>query len=157
MAERRYALIGHREPYGEIYVRDNTTNTTLNSAAEVQVVNFTTNGQSFRTTPDYTNSHITIIEGGTYLALAAIAVVNVAAQAQKIHVELSKNNNAATFNNIHADRGLAAGGGDTGSMSLAGLISVSAGDTIELWAHTDTAADRVVLFSDVTLTILKVG
>ncbi len=156
---RRLALINKSgaQAYAEIYTQDNTDNTTLNSGAKVQITDFDTNGLSNRMTPDHTNDHITVVHSGVYKCTVCIAIVNVAAQAQTIEVSAWKNNGATEFANVTAHRTLVGGGGDKGSMSLCGLISLTAGDTIELWANTGTAANRDVLFEDVTFTLMKMG
>lgn len=139
--------------YAEIWVKDNATNTILNSSAKVQITVFDTNGSSKGATPDHTNDHITVNTPGVYLALVSASIINVASQAHEIEVGLWKNNGATEFGNIHGHRNLAGGGGDKGSMSLSGYIGVNAGDTLELWADTDAAGDRVVTFEDISLSI----
>lgn len=143
--------------FGEIYVKDNTDTTTLNSAAKVQITDFANNGESNNMTPDHTNDHITVNKAGKYLITVAIAVFNNAAQSHIINIGLFKNNGDTQFNNVHGHRSLSGGSGDIGSMVASGIIDVAATDTIELWANTDTAADRDVTFEDVTLTAVLVG
>ena len=144
-------------PYGEIYCKDNVAQTTLNSAAKVQVTDFDTNGASNNSTPDHTNDHITITKAGMYLCTISISLVNVAAQAHTIDLLLYKNNGATAFNNVHGHRDMTGGGGDKGSMSLSGIIDLAVNDTIELWADTDAAANRDVIFEDVTMSLVQIG
>jgi len=143
--------------FAEIYVKDNAVATTLNSAAKVQVTIFNTNGASNNMTPDYTNDHITVTKAGMYLCTISCALVNVAAQAHIVELLLYKNNGTTAFNNIHAHRNLSGGGGDKGSISLSGIIDLAVNDTIELWANTDAAANRDVIFEDVTFSLVQIG
>jgi parallel beta-helix repeat protein len=150
--------IGYDGPaYGEIYVQDNASTVTLNSAAKVQVTDFDSNGQSNNLTPDHTNDHITVLYDGIYMCMVSVSVDNDASQAHKIELSVYKNNGATEFPNVHAHRNLSGGSGDQGSITMSGLISLTAGDTIELWADTDSASDRAVTFSDVTLTLTGVN
>ena len=143
--------------YGDMSVKDNATTTTLNSSGKVQVTIFNTDGPSNNATPDHTNDHITIVKAGFYLVIVSISVANNAAQNHDINVGLFKNNGATQFTNIHAHRTLTGGSGDKGSISLSGIIDTAVDDTIEVWTNTDTAADRIVTFGDVTLSIVQVG
>ena len=114
-----------------------------------------TNGESQLSTPDHTNDHIEVDVSGTYMVMVSISAANSAGVGHKIVVDVYKNNGATAFANLHAHRTLAAGT-DTGSMSLSGLIAVDLGDTLELWADTDSAIDRTVIFEDVTFSIRQI-
>ena len=143
--------------FGEIYVQESTVTTTLNSAAKVQITTFDTNGSNKLTTPDHTSDHITLLRSGKYLVTISVAVHNNASQSHELQIELFKNDGATGFENVHAHRGLKGGSGDKGSISMNGIISGTVGDTIELWANTDAEANRSVTFSDVTLSLTRVG
>ncbi len=143
--------------YGEIYAKDNTTQITLNSAAKVQVTIFDTNGESENMTPDHTQDHITVNKRGKYLVTISTAVVNVAAQAHVITLIAYINDGITSFDNLHAHRDLTGGGGDKASISISGIINLAVGDTIELWADTDDAGDRNVIFEDITLSVVLLG
>ena len=144
--------------YGEIWMKDNTDAVTLNSAAEVQIVNFDTNGESNNMTPDHTQDYIEIDIAGIYLVTVSIHVNNNAAQSHVIDVSAFKNNGSKTeIENIHSHRALTGGSGDVGSMSMSGIASCSAGDKFEIWATTDSGDDRSVTFSDITLSIVQIG
>jgi hypothetical protein len=144
--------------FGEIYVKDNAVTTTLNSAAKVQVTVFASNGESNGSiTPDHTNDHITVGVDGKFLVMVSLSFKNNAAQSHLVSIGVFSNNGVTEFPNIHSDRSLTGGSGDVGSVSLSGIISVSLGDTIELWANTDVAADRSVTFEDISLSIIQVG
>lgn len=146
---------GCTKHYGEIYVKDNTDTMTLNSAAKVQVTAFNMTGVSQNgIIPDPTNDHITINQSGAYLITISAAAANAAAQAHVLDLSAWKNDGATEFNNIHAHRSLAGGSGDIGSISLSGIINGTVNDTIEVWADTSAAANRDVIISDITMSIL---
>ena len=142
--------------YGELYVKDNTTETTLNSADKVQVTDFDTNGNSLNCTPDQSNSYITIKLTGKYLITLSIAIVSSAGAAHIISVGIFKNAGVTQYNNVHGHRTMG-NGTDTGSLSLSGIIDVTAGDTIELWANTSSGSNRDVIFQDVNFSLVRLS
>ena len=143
--------------YGDIYTKDNAVATKLNSAANTQITVFTNNGPSKNTTPNHTTDDITIIEAGSYLVTGSVALNNNAAQSHEVRISLFINNGATEIENVHAHRNLSGGSGDKGSISLSGIATFSVGDTAEFWANTDSASDRSVTFSDITLSIVRLG
>jgi hypothetical protein len=141
-------------PIGEIYVKDNATATTITSSGEgnaVQVTIFDTNGAS----PDHTNDHITITKAGFYKCTITGSLASVGASGVTIGMIAKKNNGATALNNVHTERRLSGGGGDTGSFALHGYIDCAVNDTIEFWAWNATNTDNV-LFSDVCMTVEQV-
>lgn len=142
--------------FGEIYVKDNATTTTLNSAAKVQITIFDTDGESNNSTPDHTNDHITITKAGKYLITVSLSVENGAGAAHKIDASIWKNNGATEFNNIHSHRDLSAGT-DLGALALSGIVDLSVNDTIEVWLDTDRGSDSVVTVEDITLSLVQIG
>jgi len=141
--------------YAGMYVKDNTNTVALNSSAKIQVTNFNTNGEFEGATPDHTNDHITINVSGTYFVIITMAVANSAGAAHVINVDLFKNNGATVFNTVHAHRSLAAGS-DVGSIGISGEVTVFSGDTLELWADTDSGSDRNVIFEDIAFSIIQI-
>jgi hypothetical protein len=142
--------------FGEIFVKDNVVTTSISSAGHTQVTIFTTNGESNNTTSDFTENHIEITKAGRYMVNASVSVLNSAGAGHLLHVELFKNDGAVDFDNVHAHRTLSAGS-DKGSISLSGIINAAVGDTLELWASSDSATAKNVTFEDVTLTAIQVG
>jgi hypothetical protein len=143
--------------YGEIYAKDNSATTTLTAnSVFVQVPVFDKNGYSSQTTPDHTSDDITIKVAGKYLATVSVAIANSAGAAHEVVISLRKNSGSSTFNNVHANRNLA-NSTDVGSISLSGIINVVANDTIELWATTTSGSNRNVTFSDITLSLVRIG
>ena len=141
----------------EISTRNNTVPMTLNSAAKVQVTVFGANGHSLNATPDHTNDHVTIIKPGKYFAAISVHVNNNAAQTHVVNFTIYKNNGVTEFGNVHAHRTLVGGSGDVGSVSLNGIIDLVATDTVEVWADTDSAADRSITIEDITLSLFQIG
>jgi len=150
------SIIVSEKAYGGISVIGNVTTTTLNSGAHVQIVNFTTNDPSNRATPDHANDHITVDRAGTYMIVASISVANGAAQGHTIHIEGAKNGGTIDLTPVHAHRTLTGGSTDIGSISVSGIVELNLNDTVELWANTNVAADRVVTFEDIALSIIEI-
>ena len=140
---------------GELSVTSNSTQTTLNSSGYVQVTIFDTNGPSLGMTPDHTQDHITSSTAGKYTVWVSVSVSNEAAQDHMITLAAHTNNGFTILTNVEADRNLTGGSGDVGSISLNGTVILSANDTVELWALTDSASDRDVTFDDITMTVIK--
>jgi len=141
-------------PYGEIYVHGNTTGQTISTATSTQVTTFDTNGESNLTTPDHTNDHITITKTGKYL-------INVSsAFSGDPNVTWSggvyKNNGATQLANIQTERKLGAGG-DVGSVSISGIASLTADDTIEVWFQHAEGVDKSITVKELTLSVSMVG
>jgi hypothetical protein len=106
-------------------------------------------------TPDHTNDHITVDKAGWYLCSVSISIDSLAGSAAKFGFGVYKNNGATLFQNLHSHRDLPAGaGGNSGSVSLSGLIDLAATDTIELWVWNETNTQNIVV-DDVTLTLLQ--
>jgi len=141
--------------YAEISVYNNTTPVTLNSAAKVQITDFDTNGQSTDSTPDHTNDHITIGTTGVYEVTCSMSLQNNAGASHGVSISIWKNNGATEFQNVHADRTLASGT-DIGAITISGLVNLTANDTIELWALTDSGTNRNVTFADISLSAILV-
>jgi len=142
--------------YGGISVTENTDALTLNVSADVQVTDFDTDDPSNNTTPENANDHIVIADTGVYFVMASVAVKNAAGVGHEIHVDARKNDGATLLSPVHAHRSLSSGS-DTGSISLMGLVALTAADTVELWAGTDSATDRDVTFEDVAMSVMKIG
>jgi hypothetical protein len=69
---------------------------------------------------------------------------------------LYKNNGATEYPNVHSNRSLSGGGSDTGSMSMSGIISATANDTLELWVWNETNTNNVIL-EDATMSFNYLG
>lgn len=144
--------------FGEVYVKDNAVETAIAAAGTYyQFTGFANDGQSNGTTPDHTNDHITVDTAGKYLVTVSLAVQSTGGgAADTIAVEVRKNNGTTIFSNIHAHRKLAGGGGDKGSISLSGILSLSATDTVEIWTTNESNNTNIIL-EDVNLSIICIG
>ncbi len=100
------------------------------------------------------DSDITIELDGAYY-VSVFASVFSAGTNQVYEMEVRRNNGVTRVLNVHADRKVAVGG-DIGSFSGGGLVSLSAGDTVELWVQNKTSATDLT-FEDVTLSIFQLG
>ncbi len=147
-------------PYGEIYVKDNAVATTLPDSTggpnHVQIESFAVNGEFIGMIPDHTENHITILRTGEYQVNISTAILNSAGASHRIHVDLFVNNGATEFDATHGHRTLSAGT-DTGSFSMNGMVKLTTGDTVEIWAATERTANSDVIFEDVTLSVHWVG
>jgi hypothetical protein len=146
--------------FGEIYAYNANDELTISGtgiANKVQVTSFSVNGVSNGTTPDHTNDHITIATAGKYMVSVSAVVESAAAGvAVVVGMSLAKNNGATLFDNVHAHRALAGGGGDTRSISCSGIVDLAASDTLELWVYNDTNTDNIVI-DDITMSIIQIG
>ena len=143
--------------FGEISRLENTTATALTVSTPAHYLFFDTNGVSNGATPDHTNDHITVNKTGTYLITCSITALSVAAgTAIKVEFTILKNNGATQVGALHADRNLAGGGGDVGSISLSGLAVLTSGDTIELWLENETNSNDLII-EDAILSIMMIG
>ena len=143
--------------YGEIWAEDNAVETVISVAGTfVQVTTFDTNGENNNTTPDHTNDHITVLKAGRYMINVSVVIESAAGTSNVVHLHVAKNNNAVQFGNIHAHRSMAGGGGDRGSISMSGIVSLAANDTVELWVTNDTNTNNYIV-EDVTLSLTQIG
>ena len=157
VGDAKFTTAGGGWPFGEIYEKDNTNTMSVSSAAFTQVLDFAFDGQSNQCTPDHTNDHITIDIAGIYLITCSISAESTAGLGHAVDFCVGKNNGGTLFNNVHAHRDLAGGGGDKGSISLSGIVSLSAADTIELWATTDSVPALDIIVGDCTLSVVQIG
>jgi hypothetical protein len=126
-------------------------------ANKAQVTSFDTNDPSNNCTPDHTNDHITIVEAGDYMVTCSITAESAAAGGgDTIGFGIWKNNGATEYQNLHAHRLLTGGGGDVGSISISGVATFAASDTVELWVYNEDSGDDVVI-NDVSLALVQVG
>ena len=146
--------------FGEIYGNDVNSSHAISSAGEaskVQIAAFDTNGVSNRMTPDKDQNHIVVTSSGKYLCTVSLVIESVGAGgSDHVGVSLYKNNGATEFPGIHANRKLAGGGGDTGSISMSGIIDAAPSDTIELWLWNVDSTDDIIV-DDVTLSMMQIG
>ncbi len=138
--------------YGEIYVKDNETETTLDIGTLTQITVFTTDGEAYKTIPSHSQDHITVEEKGIYWVEFHMHVNNESTQTHVIDISAFTNNGTVELINVHGHRTLTGGSGDVGSISGGGYVMLLVGETVELWATTSGTTDNVT-FEDVALCI----
>jgi hypothetical protein len=141
--------------FAEIYTHENATPTVLAlQDTDYQVVVFNVNGLSNNMTPDHTNDHITVVRKGKYLCNISFSFNSSTADNYIFHV--SKNDNAAEFENLHAERttGIAS---SFGSASVSGVVDLAVDDTIEFWVQRTTGggASKSLIVKNATLTLTQ--
>ncbi len=154
-----FTAVGSGLTFGEIYVTGNTVETTITSsgkANKVQVTVFNVNGESNNVTPDHTNDHVTIDVTGKYYISVCIHADSVAGGAAEIGWSIWKNNGATEIVNLHSHRNFAGGGGEAGAANICGLVSLTAGDTIELWCWNESGTENIIN-TDMGISVVQVG
>ena len=144
------------EGYGEIFVNDNSTVTSVSSAGFTQFLHFDTNGHNLNSSPDHTEDHILIDRAGVYMVDSCVNIKNSSGNAHDIEVVIAKNNGTTIFPNMRRHRTLGTGA-DVGAIPICGHLSLEVGDTIEIWITSNSAAARDVTAEDVVLMITQIG
>ena len=126
------------------------------AGVKYQFLFFDTDDPSKECTPDHTNDHITIVHPGDYLIVCSAVCLSSGGAGTVCEVEVMRNNGAARVGPLHVDRAMAGGGGDRGSMTLTGIATLAAGDTIEVWVENETNTQNYV-FEDVALSVVQIG
>ena len=146
--------------YGGISAYDagaTITITTAGIANKVQITAFDTDDPNNNTTPAHAQDHITITKAGDYMVNVSISAESAAAGgADEFGFAVYKNNGATLFQNLHVHRKLGGGGGDTGSVSMSGIVTLAVNDTIEVWCWNEDSTDNVVI-DDITLSLTQIG
>lgn len=140
--------------HGEISAENNAIETVISTInVWVQVTVFDTNGLSKNATPDHTNDHITVDRPGVYAIAFSASVLSGVGAGAVFECEARLNNGATSLPNVHWDRALTGGGGDVGSTSGGpGLVTLAAGDTVEVWVRNKTNTTNIT-FENIALTI----
>lgn len=122
-----------------------------------QITAFDTDGEGNNMTPDHTSDHITVVKAGIYLCTVSITIDSQAGQAAQFHFSLFKNDGGTEFPEVHVHRNLPAGaGGNGGSVSLSGLVTLAASDTMEIWAWNATNTQDVTIDA-INLSLVQIG
>lgn len=143
--------------YGEIFVKNSAVVISTSSGALLKVTAFDTNGVSLNMTPDHTNNHIEVNVNGTYMVMCSIAVENTVGNAHTVEVSMFKDNGSVEFPNIHAHRSLAAVANEKGSISISGIVTLIAGEVVDMWVISNTGTSRDIIISDITLSLRRIG
>jgi len=122
----------------------------------VQVAIFDTNSPAAGLTPDHTNNHITIPAAGDYAIWVSATINSVGGPGSRFEMTVQKNNGNADVGPLHCDRNLAGGGGASGVISMSGIATLAANDTVEVWIENETGTENYVV-EDIDLTIRRVS
>ncbi len=142
--------------YGEIYAHDYGTAISVSSSGFTKIDSFSVNGESLNMTPDHPNNCIRVDVAGTYMVMISIVAENGTVGAQVVEFSMFKINGGVEFLNIHSHRSLAASVGEKGSISISGIVSLIAGEEVDVWASSDGGAKNIVI-SDITLSLRRIG
>ncbi len=140
--------------HGEISVVENSSSDSVDDATWTQVTRFNTNGLSRTMTPDHTEDHIVVSEAGIYHIMISCAFSGDASVDWSFKVFCD--NGTIAKDNVHTNRKLG-GGGDIGSMSLNGLVQLTAGNTVELWMKHSAGVSKALVIEDCTMTLIRIG
>ena len=152
-----YLGSGSGVPYGEIYVAENTNETTITALnVFVQITDFDTNGVSNLMTPDHTNDHITVTKTGDYKASVTICLDSAGGAAAVFHIELFINNGATAFPNVNCSLMVSGIASEEVAATLSGIVSLTANDTVEVWIKNASNTENIIV-EDITLSLIQVG
>ncbi len=142
---------------GGISVEGNTVATTINTVNvwEQVAVFGTNNPDNGGTVADHTNDHITVGATAIYHASFGASVLLPSGTNKVFEFEMKTNNGVISHPNIHTDRKISTSG-DVGSLPGIGIVSLTAGDTVELWVRNKTDNANIT-FETVTLSIIQVA
>jgi len=146
MGQIQYTPPPNKPDYGGICVLENTTPITIVTAGvAVQVLDFDTNDPSRGMVPDYTNGHVTIAKAGDYAIMVSVTINSVAGPASHAHVTVEKNDGASIIGGLLSARDMAGGAGESGAMTLSGMVTLDVNDTIEVWVSNESTTDNYVM------------
>lgn len=149
-----------RALYGEIYARDNSTETVITTQnIWVQVGVTDTIGPQQTAAGDITENHITVPFDETCFVFCTVSMCKASGGGDDtFEFEIRKNNGATIFNNLAAIRVIDSGapGKDIGDLSMNGIVDLVAGDTVEVWVR-NTSSTNNLLIKDINLSVLRVS
>ena len=124
--------------YGMLYVDDGDTGQSIGTTPE-KVTGFTDAGPSLSTTPSAPNDQIVVGEDGLYKLDAQLAFSGSVSEEFTIYLYV---NGVATDFGTHRVLGT---GGDVGSCSILGYVSLSAGDAVSVYVNASAASKTFTL------------
>lgn len=155
-----FSIGGSGLTFGEIYVQDNTTETTITTSGKVnkvQIEIFDTNGESNNTTPDHTNNHITINKTGRYkVSVDNFSISSTGGDSDTLGFSLYTNNGTTEFPNVHTHRKFSGGAGDRGANPMGGICFFNGGDTVEVWGWNEDDNDNFTV-DDINLNLMQIS
>lgn len=145
--------------FGEIYVSGNMTADVTIVAQDTwtQVTDFNVNGEFNNVSPDHTNDHVTVHSDGVFRTYCDNLTVYLNEELADITAQfmLRTNNGGTDLRNTLAAEHMFQDT-YTSVSGVAGLNSLSAGDTVELWVKNLDDTENLRIFS-ATCGALKVG
>lgn len=134
-------LFGSMLEYGTVYVDEGVTAQTGIGTSIVLLENFATNGPSSGSvTPDFANNKITLTNAGDYLVLGVLSFSGTNNAEFHFHAYLD----AVKQPQIGTRRKIGAGG-DIGSASMAGIVSVTAGQEVTVRVNASASGKSLTL------------
>ena len=124
--------------YGMLYVGDGGTGQSIGATPE-KITGFTGVGPSLSTTPSAPNDQIVVGEDGLYKLDAQLAFSGSVSEGFELHFYV---NGVATDFGTHRVLGT---GGDVGSCSITGFVSLSAGDAVSIYVNASAASKTFTL------------
>lgn len=149
-------LTSASKAYGEIYVEGNVVEEEISGSSvdfsnAVQVSGWDTNGDSFNSTPDHTNDHITADIAGEYF-ISLTASFNGGTNDTYSFGIFANNKDTQLLPRVTRK----VSSTDVGAIACAGIASLAVNDTVELWVQCENSSDNVTI-QDGTLALFKIG
>jgi len=137
--------------YGGLYVEDNSTAETTTDATPRKIGAFTTvMPSSSSCTPSATTNDITVTDAGDYVIEGTLSFSGTLSKT--FEVEIYKD---TTASGIKLQRKLGTGG-DVGSASVKGIVTLTAGQAVSLY-HSSTDGGTAFTLVNGSLTVNKIG
>ena len=137
--------------YGGLYVEDGVTAETTTDATPRKIGGFTTVMPSSSTcTPSAATDNITVTDAGDYLVTAQMSFSGTLSKTFVVEIY-----NGTTATNLKCTRKLGTGG-DIGSASVTGILTLAASDAISLY-QSSTDGGTAFTLADGQLTLTKIG
>ena len=119
--------------YGEIAVDDAEDGQTLaSSGVWYKLTQFDTNGVALQTTPDHVNDRITVLVPGVYSVTFALSFNGSANVTYHIAIYIG-----GAINTVLKIQRRIGAGNDVGAVTIAGLVAIGAGQTVEAYISAD--------------------
>ncbi len=145
--------------YGGIHANDVNLEHTISGtgiANKVQITAFNANDPSNGTTPNNTTDDITILYAGDYHITVSATLESVSGSSAEFGYAVFINNGATEVLNMHGHRDIASGGGQAGSISMAGVATFAVNDTVEVWVWNETNTQNIVV-DDISLSLHRIN
>jgi hypothetical protein len=129
---------GKELSYGSIYVSEGSTAQTGLSTTPAKMTGFTTAGPASGISTDAGKDRLIVSKAGSYLAAAQVSFSGSASTTFQFH--LHKNSAELAQAGFHRALGV---GGDVGSASLAQILELAAGDTVDIYVEAGASSKEI--------------